>query len=70
MISKKVTSKIHWKFVLILIFTIIPSLFILITILKRQIENPQNQMEFGVWIFLGLLTSFGILFIIRSIYFI
>lgn len=67
MISKKVISKIHWKFVLILIFTIIPSLFILYIILKRQIESPQNQIEFGGWIFIGLLTSFGILFIIRSI---
>ncbi len=47
MISKKVISKIHWKFVLILIFTIIPSLFILYIILKRQIESPQNQIEFG-----------------------
>lgn len=65
--TTKVISKFHWKFALMLFFTIVPSLSIFIFALKKHIENSQNQMGFGGWIFLGSFVSFGILFFIRYI---
>ncbi|WLD22590.1 hypothetical protein NU10_07530 [Flavobacterium dauae] len=65
--TKKVISKFHWKHILMLFFTIVPSFSIFIIILKKHIENPQKQMTFEGWLFLDLFVSFGILFIIRFI---
>ena len=65
--TKQVISKLHWKFASMLFFTIVPSLSVFIFVLKKHIENSQNQMGIGGWIFLGSFVSFGILFFIRYI---
>lgn len=65
--TKKIISKIHWKFILMLFFTIVPGLSIFILILIQHIENPQNKMEFGAYILVSILASLAILFFIQSI---